>query len=125
MLVPDWPAPSTVRAACSTRDGGVSKPPYDTLNLGDHVGDDEVAVAANRRAFAQSLHARPVYLKQVHGATCVELRLDTADDVQADACFTRDAGVACTIMVADCLPVLLTNKQGTVVAAPACVRRGE
>lgn len=60
-LVPQWPAPPGVRAVCSTRAGGVSRAPYDQLNLGDHVGDDAADVVCNRTRFAQALGASPVF----------------------------------------------------------------
>lgn len=124
-MLPQWPAPAGVHALCSERDGGVSAAPYDTLNLGDHVGDDPAAVAGNRRRFAASLEgARPVFLEQVHGVGVVELSDATPDATQADACWTTARGVACTIMVADCLPVLLTNRGGSLVAAAHCGWRG-
>jgi hypothetical protein len=123
-MTPQWPAPAAVRASCSERAGGVSAPPYDTLNLGDHVGDDPVAVAENRRRFAESLHARPVFLRQVHGRGVVQLGPDTPDDTEADACWTTQRGVACTMMVADCLPVLLADRAGTIVGAAHCGWRG-
>jgi YfiH family protein len=123
-IVPDWPAPARVRAVCTTRDGGVSLPPYDSLNLGDHVGDDPSAVARNRSIFAAALAARPVFLQQVHGSGVVRLAADTADATQADACVATDAGLACTIMVADCLPVLFTDSDGTAVAAAHAGWRG-
>ncbi len=106
------------------RSGGVSLPPYDTLNLGDHVGDAPAAVARNRALHAQALGVRPVYLKQVHGLGVVEITHDTPDGTEADACWTTEPGVACTIMVADCLPVLLADRGGRVVAAAHCGWRG-
>lgn len=121
---PQWCAPARVQAWCSERAGGVSQPPYDTLNLGDHVGDDPLAVAENRRRFADQLQARPVFLKQVHGHGVVRLVADTPDGTEADACWTTEDSVACTIMVADCLPVLLANRAGTVVGAAHCGWRG-
>jgi YfiH family protein len=124
LLVPDWPAPAAVRAACSTRAGGVSSAPYDTLNLGDHVGDDPAAVAVNRARFATALGARPVFMKQVHGWGVARLTADTPDGIEADACIATDAGVACTIMVADCLPVLLADAGGRAVGAAHCGWRG-
>jgi YfiH family protein len=124
MLVPDWPAPAAVRAACSTREGGVSPAPWDTLNLGDHVGDGAEAVAENRRRYAAALQARPVFLKQVHGWGVARLAADTPDGTEADACWTSERGVACTIMVADCLPVLLADRGGRVVGAAHCGWRG-
>jgi len=124
LLVPDWPAPPHVRAACSTRAGGVSTGPYESLNLGDHVGDSVENVARNRGLFVEALGARPVFMKQVHGAHAVELTDATADGVEADACYTAATGVACTIMVADCLPVLLADAEGRAVAAAHAGWRG-
>lgn len=124
MVQVDWPAPAGVRAICSTREGGVSVGPYASLNLGDHVGDDPIAVAENRGRFASALGATPVFLQQVHGFEAVELTSATPHGTQADACWTRERGLACTIMVADCLPVLLTDRAGTCVAAAHCGWRG-
>lgn len=124
MLRPDWPAASHVGAACSTRGGGVSAPPYDSLNLGDHVGDAPENVAANRERWAAAIGGRPVFLKQVHGRGVVQLAGQTPDGTEADACWTAERGVACTIMVADCLPVLLTDRAGRAVGAAHCGWRG-
>jgi polyphenol oxidase len=124
LLLPHWPVPAHVRSACSLRAGGVSQSPYDTLNLGDHVGDDAAAVARNREMYASALQAKPVYLKQVHGVDVVTLDSHTPDGRVADACITNQQGVACTIMVADCLPVLFTNRAGTVVGAAHAGWRG-
>ena len=123
-MAPQWPAPQGVHAFCSERAGGVSAAPYDTLNLGDHVGDDPLAVAENRRRLAAQLRARPVFLKQVHGRGVMRLAAATADGTEADACWTMERGVACTMMVADCLPVLLADGQGRVVGAAHCGWRG-
>lgn len=124
LLIPHWPAPADVRAACSTRAGGVSPAPYDTLNLGDHVGDEDANVAENRRRFVEAVRARPVFMKQVHGAHGVELLRETPDGIEADACWTRERRVACTIMVADCLPLLLADRSGRAVAAAHAGWRG-
>lgn len=124
LFAPHWPVPANVRAACSTRAGGVSAAPYDTLNLGDHVGDALDAVAANRRRYAEALGARPVFLKQVHGTGVLQLDVATPHGAEADACFTRERGLACTMMVADCLPVLLADRAGTQVGAAHCGWRG-
>ena len=97
--------------------GGQSVAPFDSLNLGNHVGDEVLAVAANRATLRQSLTAEPVFLSQVHGTQLAWLNDQTRDGTQADACLTDQAGLACTIMVADCLPVLLTDTQGRLVAA--------
>ncbi|MDP3702293.1 MAG: peptidoglycan editing factor PgeF [Hylemonella sp.] len=123
-LVPKWPAPATVRAVCTTRVGGRSVAPYDSLNLGDHVGDDPLAVGANRAVLAQAIAARPVFLQQVHGRGVVTLDAHTLQGTEADACLTREPGVACTIMVADCLPLLFTDVRGSVVAAAHAGWRG-
>jgi polyphenol oxidase len=124
LLQPDWPVPPHVRSACSLRSGGVSASPYDALNLGDHVGDDSAAVAANRALYAQALGAKPVYLKQVHGSDVVHLTAQTLNGAVADACITSEKNLACTIMVADCLPVLFCNRAGTRVGAAHAGWRG-
>ncbi|MDB5859643.1 MAG: hypothetical protein JWQ76_3332 [Ramlibacter sp.] len=126
MLTPEWPVPAAVRSACSTRDdGGVSvSPSYASLNLGDHVGDDPRAVAENRTRFGHQLQAQPVFLKQVHGWGVERLTKATRDGTEADACWTTEQGIACTMMVADCLPVLLADRQGRVVGAAHCGWRG-
>lgn len=123
-IVPRWPAPATVRAVCTTRVGGRSRLPYDSLNLGDHVGDDALAVGANRALLAQALGARPVFLQQVHGCGIATLDAHTLQGTEADACLTRERGVACTIMVADCLPLLYTDGRGSFVAAAHAGWRG-
>jgi polyphenol oxidase len=122
--VPNWPAPAHVRAVCTTRTGGVSQGAYESLNLGDHVGDATNAVARNRARFAKEIGARPVFLQQVHGRHATALDANTPDGTEADGCFTRDRSVACTIMVADCLPVLFTSTDGRAVAAAHAGWRG-
>ena len=123
-LIPDWPAPAGVRAVFTTREGGSSHPPWDSLNLGDHVHDAPQHVAANRASLQKAIASRTVFLKQVHGVGVEELASTTPDGTVADACVTTQRGVACTIMVADCLPVLLTNLEGTAVAAAHAGWRG-
>jgi YfiH family protein len=123
-LVPQWPAPAHVHAVCTTRAGGTSVAPYDSLNLGDHVGDRPLDVAANRAILQQAMGAQPVFLSQVHGAQVVWLSDKTVHGTQADGCITDQPRVACTIMVADCLPLLLTNQQGSRVAAVHAGWRG-
>lgn len=103
--------------------------PWDTLNLGGHVGDGASAVAANRQtlqAMLQQLHApvRPVYLRQVHGIQVVTLDESSMDEMAFDAASSCTPGIACTVLVADCLPVLLTNRRGTRVAAAHAGWRG-
>lgn len=106
-LRPGWQR-TELGAVMTTRAGGGSGAPWTSLNLGDHVGDDRVHVVANRRRFEEAIGARPVYLRQVHGIRVA--RLDEADltgpPIEADASVTDRPGIACTILVADCLPVL-------------------
>ena len=123
-LLPDWPVPIHVRGLFTTRSGGFSDAPWDSLNLGDHVGDATRHVDANRAALQKATRSRPVFLKQVHGVDVEQLNSTTADRTTADACVTTQRGVVCTIMVADCLPVLLTNTDGTAVAAAHAGWRG-
>ena len=116
-MVPDWPAPPSVRALFTSRSGGVSVAPFDSFNLGDHVRDEPVAVAHNRAQLAQAVGQRPVFLQQVHGTAVAVLDANTPDGTVADACLSTVPGVVCTIMVADCLPVLFAHASGAVVAA--------
>lgn len=121
-LQPDWPAPARVRTCVTTRLGGVSRAPFDTLNLGDHVGDDPAAVAENRMRLHQALGCRPAWLSQVHGIAVVEA--DPSRVMQADASWTATSGVACAVMTADCLPALFCDRAGTRVAAAHAGWRG-
>jgi len=126
-LVPEWPAPPNVRAVCTTREGGVSPGRYASLNLGDHVGDEPSHVADNRNRLRAAIEARPVFLQQVHGTGVVELDAGPGivnDGTAADGCTATAAGLACTIMVADCLPVLFTDEAGHRVAAAHAGWRG-
>ena len=120
-----WALPAGVHALCTTRIGGVSQPPFDSLNLGDHVQDDEAAVQANRTRLQHHMApARPVFLKQVHGVDVALLDARTPQGATADACVSTQANVACTIMVADCMPLLFTDTHGRVVAAAHAGWRG-
>lgn len=123
-LVPDWPAPAGVRAVCTTRAGGTSQGAFGGLNLGGHVGDDPACIAANRAQLQAAVGVRPVFLQQVHGTDVLPIDATTPDGAVADACTTIDAGIACTIMVADCLPVLFTDGEGRRVAAAHAGWRG-
>jgi YfiH family protein len=124
-LTPEWPAPGNVRAACTMREGGVSRGTYESLNLGDHVGDDPELVARNRAILERTIAARPVYLKQVHGTSgVVQLDGNSEDGIEADGCWTQVRRVACTIMVADCLPVLFAADDGSRVGAAHAGWRG-
>jgi YfiH family protein len=126
---PDWPAPKGVHAVCTTRVGGHSAGPWESLNLGDHVGDSPSDIAANRKRLQSHLQAvtpgaRAVFLKQVHGLGIARLSGASPDGLQADAAVANQAGLACTVMVADCLPVLLARKDAQAVAAAHAGWRG-
>jgi purine-nucleoside/S-methyl-5'-thioadenosine phosphorylase / adenosine deaminase len=123
-IIPDWPAPANVKALQTTRRGGVSTAPYDTLNLGDHVGDAAMAVAHNRQLLSALLPSEPVWLQQVHGTDVIDTVAAGCGLPQADACISRHAGAVCVVMTADCLPVLLCDEQGSVVAAVHAGWRG-
>jgi polyphenol oxidase len=114
-LQPAWTTPG-VDGLMSTRAGGASAVPWDSLNLGIAVGDDPAHVARNRARFAEALGAQPVYLKQVHGTTVVRLTHDharpEAPTLEADASLTTETGIACTVQVADCMPVLFAAPGG-------------
>ncbi len=123
-IIPDWPVPPRVRALCTTRQGGVSGAHSDSLNLGLHVADDAAAVEVNRRLLERAVGGRPVFLNQVHGNTCFHLEASTPDGTEADACYATQAGTVCTILVADCLPVLFAAADGSRVAAAHAGWRG-
>lgn len=126
LILPEWPLPAGVAACSSTRIGGVSLPPYDSLNLGAHCGDDPVSVEANRtRLFtAAGLPAKPVWLEQVHGTDVLKLSGEPYASKRADASYSNTPGTVCAVMTADCLPVLFCNQQGTEVAAAHAGWRG-
>jgi len=128
-IVPDWPAPPSVRALSTTRHGGSSAAPYASFNLSDYVGDAPDAVAHNRA----QLHARvglpsaPHWLRQVHGTRVLELdhsAVETAEPPEADAAVTMRRGVVCAVQTADCLPILFCDTAGTRVGAVHAGWRG-
>ncbi len=125
LLIPQWNAPTAVRAACTLRTGGVSAAPFESLNLGVHVGDEPEAVAENRRrvAAALALPCEPLWLEQLHGARIAEADTEI-EPVAADGAVTRQSGRVLAIQVADCLPVLFASDDGTVVAAAHAGWRG-
>ena len=121
-LIPDWPAPAGIRACVTTRANGVSVAPFDSFNLGDHVGDDPVAVAHNRQRLTHIFDVQPAWLSQVHGV--VVAPADPQQIAEADASWTATPGIACTVMTADCLPALFCDRAGTRVAAAHAGWRG-
>jgi polyphenol oxidase len=128
IIVADWHPPPGVHAVCSTRQGGVSQAPRDTLNLGDHVGDAPAAVAQNRQQLrtAARLPAEPRWLSQVHGTAVADLDLLAADAAPpvADAAIALGTGTVCAVLTADCLPVLLAASDGSAVGAAHAGWRG-
>lgn len=120
---PDWPAPSRVHALITTRQGGVSRGPYASLNLGDHVGDDPEAVRANRALLREDIPSEPKWLKQVHG-----VRVAAVDGAlypkEGDAAVARRPGTVCAVLTADCLPVLLCDQAATAVGIAHAGWRG-
>lgn len=122
-IVPDWPAPDSVRAVSTTRHGGVSSGCFDSLNLGAHVGDDPALVLRNRAVLGVRLPAEPLWLEQVHGIAVAEVGRSASACV-ADAAVRRGPGGVCAIMTADCLPVLFCDQAGTVVAGAHAGWRG-
>lgn len=124
-IIPDWPAPQRVRACSTTRFGGLSHAPWDSLNLGGHVGDLAEHVALNRQRLVEqlALPAMPQWLNQIHGQ--VVARLPSTETLPpADAAITRENGVVCAVMTADCLPVLFCSRDGSEVAAAHAGWRG-
>jgi YfiH family protein len=128
LLVPDWPAPARVRAAFTLRVGGISTGSYASLNLGNHVGDEPLAVAENRRRVRAGLRlpAEPLWLSQVHSTVVVAADQLPPTEVapQGDAALTRQPGRVLAVLVADCLPVLLARRDGAAVAVAHAGWRG-
>ena len=127
-ICPEWPEPENVRALSTTRSGGISTGPYASLNLGRHVGDDPDSVEANRSRLRRSAHlpGEPVWLEQQHGIRVLDLDKHGSGETSlvADAAIASGAGRVCAILTADCLPVLLTDRAGTRVAAAHAGWRG-
>jgi polyphenol oxidase len=124
-IQPNWPAPNNIRAASTFRARGVSKRPYDELNLAAHVGDDPKAVAENRRLLKTALRlpSEPRWLNQVHSGTVAEANI-WSEPPRADACVARGPGQVCAVLTADCLPVLFCSRDGDRVAVAHAGWRG-
>ena len=127
-LKPNWPAPAGIKALCTTRQGGVSRPPFDSFNIATHVGDNLDDVMTNRHLLVEraKLPAEPFWLDQQHTDEAIHLTnpqntqtelSQTLTPPIADASWTTQAGLVSVVMTADCLPVLITNQAGTLVAA--------
>ena len=130
IILPNWPAPENVRAFITTRKGGFSTGPYVSMNLGDHVGDAAEHVEANRSSLARRVGLEPeslFWLKQVHGLDLADLDQPSArleSPRVADGATTTLSSVACVVMTADCMPVLLCDQSGSRVAAVHAGWRG-
>ncbi|MEE9551733.1 MAG: polyphenol oxidase family protein, partial [Gammaproteobacteria bacterium] len=113
----DWPAPDWIHAGTTTRPGGISKPPYDEFNLAQHVGDDQKNVSYNRDLLRQQLElpVHPDWLKQEHDNRIINLQ-NAHGKESADGSYTKQANYVCAVLTADCLPLLLCDKQGTQIA---------
>ncbi len=122
-IVPDWPAPATVHAYVTTRQGGESQAPYHSFNLAQHVGDDAAIVNANREKLKHYLPSEPVWLQQVHGTEVVPATA-SSQDCQADACYSETVNQVCAILTADCLPIFFCTRQGDKVALAHAGWRG-
>ena len=122
-IVPDWPAPANVKALQTTRKGGASAAPYASFNLGSHVGDNDLLVNRNRMQLAHLMPSEPVWLNQVHGVAVANAG-QAGCLPQADASVSTHRGAVCVVMTADCLPVLLCDDTGSVVAAAHAGWRG-
>ena len=123
IIEPNWPAPKNVKSLQTTRLGGVSLFPYESLNLGAHVEDNEQSVLENRKRLGELLPNSPWWLQQVHGTSVVTEPLGR-NCPQADGSITQKTNEVCTVMTADCLPVLFCDEAGTQVAAVHAGWRG-
>ncbi len=124
-LYPFWQVPQNVHAFTTLRSGGVSRAPYASFNLGDHVEDEPSAVKKNRDLLVErfGLPQFPLFLSQVHSTRVIRLPYP-GEDIKADAVYTDKPGQVCLVMTADCLPVLFTSKKGNEVAAAHAGWRG-
>ncbi len=130
-IIPQWPAPASVKACVTTRTRGTrttgaSITPYDAFNLALHVDDDTHQVEQNRMALQRvlGLAKQPAWLNQVHSNDVVSWQQAMHRLHSVDACYSFETQQACVVMTADCLPILLTNRYGTVVAAAHAGWRG-
>ncbi|MGN0908653.1 MAG: polyphenol oxidase family protein [Succinivibrio sp.] len=118
------PQLSPCLAGFTGRAGGISPPPYGTLNLGSNTGDLPENVARNRRILERAAGRRIVYMRQVHGARVLEADAMTEDGLECDALVTCDPSIAVAVLTADCLPLLLSCDGGRACAAVHCGWRG-
>jgi YfiH family protein len=125
VLIPNWSAPPQIGAFCTTRAGGISKAPFDSLNLGRYVNDETLAVSENRARVRALLPAEPAWLKQVHGTRVWDADFAHPEAIiEADAAVTTKTNIVLTVMAADCLPVLISSPDGGVIGAAHAGWRG-
>ena len=119
VIHPNWNAPPVIRAFTTLRSGGVSQGPYKSLNLASHVGDEWENVRKNRQRLvkAEFLPTEPTWLTQVHGRKIIDAGRSLQTLQEADGAYTNSAQVVCGVMTADCLPILICDRQGAQVAA--------
>lgn len=124
-IIPNWNIPKHIHAFTTIRTGGVSKPPFDSFNLGNHVNDDPQDVAQNRALLVEKFHLpqSPLFLTQTHSTRVIELPY-SGEDIEADAVYTNQPNQVCLVMTADCLPVLFVSKDGKEIAAAHAGWRG-
>ena len=124
VITPNWPTPKCVKAYTTTRIGGFSQPPYESLNLAVHVEDDLSTVLANRNHLKEALNlpGEPVWLTQPHENRVIDAHSPATLDT--DGAYTNEPNTICAVLTADCLPILLCNDEGTEVAALHCGWRG-
>jgi len=125
IIIPDWQIPENIKTLITTRQGGVSKPPFDSFNLAEHVEDNAYDVQCNRHKLLTCLPAAPFWLNQVHSNRVVDAAgVRSVAGMDADGSYTIEADQVCAVMTADCLPLLICNRQGTAVAAVHAGWRG-
>jgi len=117
-IAADWPAPEWIHAGTTTRIGGESSSPYDTFNLAQHVGDEKKNVILNRQQLRKQLHllSEPCWLKQIHANKIINAQSNVLTET-ADGAYANKINTICVVLTADCLPLLLSDKQGTAIAA--------
>ena len=126
-IKPHWVVPPQIKSFCTTRHGGVSKAPFNTLNLGLNAGDDSVDVLHNRSIVRPHLPAEPLWLKQIHGvavSTPGSRKVSSGKPFEADAAVTNIANEVLAILTADCMPILFASKGGDVIGAAHAGWRG-
>jgi polyphenol oxidase len=126
IIKPEWNAPEHIHAFSTTRAGGYSEPPFESFNLAQHVGDESENVETNRALLRECLDlpAEPVWLEQTHGNQIISADVHYTTTPAADGAFAKIPGKICVILTGDCLPILLTNRSGSLVAALHCGWRG-